>query len=154
MTIAFRVDLNFINSSGYIANSYKLINWNGCRFNLGDRWCSDGAGGWCWQPVCEGEDPMLVMFTGQIWLVNVTPNGVPPQFVAKVWKNNQATEVGTGIGCKSNFNYTWTHSLTALHIAQPGDKFKLYQFVSDPTVYLDGHPQHTYWEGHVIGPAC
>jgi hypothetical protein len=154
--IAFRIHMAGTLQSG-LSVGYNLVNWAGVEINEGSRWMSDGNGGYAFCPVLENEDPAYVLFGGQTWVSGPTTES-EPQYVAKVLSNTvggsgfatNATEVLTGIGGKSNFDHTWVHRPTGLWRAEPGDMFKLFQYVSSTSTYIDGHPMHTWWEGVVL----
>ena len=144
--------------SAFTPSVYTLITWPVEAWDVGAKF-ADNA----WTPIPVGGVASLVHFGGQIW---VRANGLPPQsgepgygnpasYVVKIHKNG--VECITAI-CTSlepdGYADSWVGNISGSDIAQPGDVYTIKLFATHANAIIDGHPRHTWWDGHVVGPVA
>lgn len=135
---------------GYNVNAYTMLQWSTKAFDLHERLVNG-----VWFPVQAGEDPKTVQIGGQVWIRNALPpgDGNPAQYVVKLIRNAYpGVDIGTGIGSIGTFPNTIICSIpSALDIANPGDHYSLWVFVSNGGAIIDGNKAHTWWSASVLG---
>ena len=148
--IAFRAHKGGATQAGLTAGVYNAVSMPSCDYST--RYASSA-----WTPVIVGEEPRLVIFSGQVW---VPYDGAPgfiyngsENLVSRIIKNGDASTgvtIGTGVASKGPFSDDWVCALSMQDVAQPGDTYRLYQYAFDADAFIDGHPLHTFWCGVVV----
>lgn len=134
---------------GWLVGDYTMLQWPAKTFDTGGRL----VGGF-WTPVQVGEQPKTVQIGAHVWVKNALApgNGNPAQYVVKLIKNAYPGEgIATGIGSIGTFPDTnqCVVPLT-VDIANPGDHYSLWLFVSHALAAVDGNPAHTFWNGVIV----
>jgi hypothetical protein len=158
---AFHVHKNGVEQTGFSVGAtgqYNLVTWPYEKYDVGNAFANNA-----WTPVPSGS-PALVAFTGRLWIINATSTirGVVRQYVARIVKNGDIA-VGETIvaecGSKDLLDNELDSkglrianiTLSAQDIAQPGDSYRIYLFVTNPAARIDAHPLgHTMWQGAII----
>jgi len=98
----------------------------------------------------------LVLMSAQTWLSSNVVSVGPANIVTKVWKNGQATEIGTGIGfTPAGFTGTGCCQVPGTYdMAASTDYYEAYQygeyFGGTNVGEIDANPAHTWFSGHVV----
>ena len=98
----------------------------------------------------------LVLISSQVWLSSNVVSVGPANVVTKIWKNGQATEIGTGIGfAPAGFTGTGCCQVPGTYdMASGTDYYEAYQygeyFNGTNVGIIDANPQHTWFSGHVV----
>ena len=98
----------------------------------------------------------LVCLSAQSWLSSNVVSVGPANVVVKIWKNGQATEIGTGIGfAPAGFTGTGCCQVPGTLDKSTGtDYYEAYQygeyFNGTNVGIIDGNPFHTWFSGHVV----
>lgn len=134
---------------GFTAMAYNPIQIDNEDYDYGGRYHNS-----LWTPVQEGEEPRVVIFSGQVW---VPWDGGGAQLfngahntVVRIIKNGNfstGTTIGAGVGSKGPYSNDWVCPISMQDRAQPGDSYGLHLYVFDGNSWVNGDPLHTFWCG-------
>jgi hypothetical protein len=138
--VGFRAHKNSTMQTDFTLNNYTELTWNAESFDVGGRFSSN-----TWTPVQTGEPDRLVTCSAQVWvLMNATGN--PPNYVAKLIKNGYPGEaLAAGIGVPGSFANSFVIPLSVVDLAEAGDSYKLYLYVTNSSAVVDANPAHTWF---------
>jgi hypothetical protein len=124
---------------------YVKVAWPHAQRNAGEAFCDDR-----WMPVPFGGNARTIDLKGQLWILKALPlkRGLAPTYVARLVKNGDLNQsVGARIGSIGTHRDTVTISLDFQDLANPGDTYQIWLYVTSTEAVIDANPLHSWWSG-------
>jgi len=142
---AIRTHKNYTSQTDFTNEVYNKLTWSTADYNEGVEF-SDSS----FVPVPMGGVRSLIHFSGQVWISqNATASsGGIPNYVVKVSKNGEP--IFAGIGTAGSFANSFVITVCGDDIAEPGDIYETWLYVTNESAIVDANPFHTFLCLYVI----